>query len=259
MHVNARAWRGTARPPAGRTRRKSARRPTIPPGRIAPGSGPRYRGLLMDRTYWDSFYKAKNPDIQGPTTFAEWCMPRLGPGAHLVELGCGNGRDAVFFAEKGLRVVACDQSEVAIDSLDARPQNAQYAHRPTFLATDFTRLDDGRFGPVDVVYSRFTLHAVTQPEASSALAWSARNLGPGGLLLVEVRSVKGSLYGLGEARERDAFVYNGHYRRFVRLDELTGEVTALGLAVEESIESDGLAVHKSDDPVVIRLVASRRA
>lgn len=211
----------------------------------------------MDRTYWDGFYRAANPDIQGPTTFAEWCLPRLPPGARLVELGCGNGRDAVFFAEKGLSVVACDQSDVAISALDARPQNARYTHRPAFRAGDFTCLPDGCFGPVDAVYSRFTLHAVTRAEASAALAWAAKNLRPGGLLLVEVRSVLGSLYGLGEPREQDAFVYDGHYRRFVRKDELLAEVTALGLAIDEVIEAAGLAVHKADDPVVIRLVASR--
>jgi ubiquinone/menaquinone biosynthesis C-methylase UbiE len=211
----------------------------------------------MDLTYWDSFYRAANPDIQAPTTFAWWCLPRLAPGATLLELGCGNGRDAVFFAEKGLRVVALDQSDVAIASLSARPQNERYDHRPTFLEADFTRLEDGRFGQLDAVYSRFTLHAITQEEASVSLGWAARNLRPGGRLLVEVRSVKGSLYGKGEARERDAFVYDGHYRRFVRSEELAAEVTGLGFAIEDAIEAAGLAVHKSDDPVVIRLSAAR--
>ncbi len=213
----------------------------------------------MDRTYWDGFYAAQNPDIQAPTTFALWCLPRLKEGGSLLELGCGNGRDAVFFAEKGQRVIACDQSEIAIAALGARKQNDRYTFRPEFVATDFTRLAEGRFGLVDAVYSRFTLHAITAEESSRTLAFAARSLAPGGRLLIEVRSVKGSLYGQGEPRERDAFVHDGHYRRFVRLEELTAELTGLGLRLGEVVESAGLAVHKSDDPVVIRIDARKPA
>lgn len=213
---------------------------------------------MTDRTYWDDFYRTAHADIEKPSTFALWCRQRLEPGRVLVEFGCGNGRDAIFFAHEGLRVIACDQSEIAIRSLAAKSY-ASCTYPPTFVVGDFSRLEDRQFGPVDVVYSRFTLHAVTQSEASLALAWSARNLENNGKLLIEVRSVAGSLYGKGEAREKDAFVYNGHYRRFVRMNELSDELERLGFVIDDAVESAGLAVHENDDPVVIRIVARRVA
>ena len=231
---------------------------------------------MTDRPYWDAFYGAAHPDLQAPSTFATWCLPMFPPHARLIEFGCGNGRDALFFAQSGNDVIACDQSSVAIEALVARqnkelrennprlniwgfgPPSAPFAPNPIFVHGDFTRLEDGRFGSIDVVYSRFTLHAITKAEASMALAWAAKNLRPEGLLAVEVRSVQGDLYGKGEPRERDAFVYNGHYRRFVRLDELRAELSALGFVVQQAIESAGLAVHNNDDPVVIRVIASIR-
>lgn len=212
---------------------------------------------MTDRSYWDDFYRSAHSDIETPSTFAIWCRPLLATGLRLVELGCGNGRDAVFFAHEGMDVVGCDQSEIAIQSLCSKPYS-RCAYRPAFVIGDFSRLQDGRFGAIDVVYSRFTLHAVTQDEASAALSWAARNLKPHGHLLIEVRSVKGDLYGKGEPRERDAFVYNGHYRRFVRMEELSAELQSLGFLIETAIESAGLAVHKNDDPVVIRIVARRQ-
>jgi ubiquinone/menaquinone biosynthesis C-methylase UbiE len=209
---------------------------------------------MTDRPYWDAFYRAAHPDIETPSTFAEWCLPLLAPESRLIEFGCGNGRDAIYFAHQTQRVIACDQSEIAIESLSAREYPGCLS-RPTFVVCDFSRLAEGQFGAVDVVYSRFTLHAVTQSEATSALAWAWRNIRAGGLLVVEVRSVNGDLYGKGEMRERDAFVYNGHYRRFVRIEELTAELRGLGFTIEQAFESAGLAIHKDDDPVLIRIAA----
>lgn len=217
----------------------------------------RVRREMADHPYWDAFYRAAHPEIGGPTTFAMWCLPLFPQQARLVEFGCGNGRDAVFFAQSGFDVIACDQSAVAIETLAQEHSHESIKKSLTFFRGDFTRLDQEQFGPVDVVYSRFTLHAITQAEATSALAWAAANLRPQGLLALEVRSVKGDLYGRGEPRERDAFVYNGHYRRFVRLDELVAELTRLGFTLQHTIESAGLAVHQNDDPVVIRVIAQR--
>ena len=38
-------------------------------------------------------------------------------GKELIELGCGNGRDSLFFAKNGINVTGIDASETAIDEL----------------------------------------------------------------------------------------------------------------------------------------------
>ncbi len=212
--------------------------------------------------YWNAFYAGRHPDLENPSSFARLVLTKLEPGALLFELGCGNGRDALFFADQGARVVACDRSAVAIKLLSDRPDLTRFRHRPRFLTADFADLAqvyDTSHEPLDAVYSRFTLHAVPVEIQTAALAWSALHLRAGGQLLIEVRSVNGSLYGKGEQVERDAFIHDGHYRRFLRLDELTAELEGLGLAVTEATESAGVAVYKDDDPVVIRLTARKPA
>ncbi len=211
----------------------------------------------MDRGYWDRFYNKPHHDIETPSTFALACLKRIHPGETLFELGCGNGRDALFFGRSGVKVIACDQSDVVISHLIQRASEVAYQEPPEFICTDFSRLGNDFDRRVDVVYSRFTLHAVSAEEASSALAWASKVLKPGGRLFAEARSVKGSLYGVGEPCERDAFVYQGHYRRFIRRDELHSELESLGFAIEEIVESDGLAVYGDDDPVVIRVTAKK--
>jgi len=118
-------------------------------------------------------------------------------------------------------------------------------------------LDDRHAGDLDAVYMRFVLHAVTAEVASVGLSWASRNLRPGGQLFVEARSVRGSLYGEGRPAGRDAFVQDGHYRRFIRADELREEIVGIGFRVDELVEADGLAVRRGDDPVVIRAFATQ--
>lgn len=216
--------------------------------------------LADEDAYWNAFYAGRHPDIENPSSFARHVLGKLEPGALMFELGCGNGRDALFFADQGLRMVACDRSAVAIQLLNDRPDLPRFKHRPRFLAADFaelTKVYDSSHEPLDAVYSRFTLHAIPVEIQHAALRWTADHLRTGGQLLVEVRSVKGSLYGKGEQVERDAFIHDGHYRRFLRVEELTEEVTGLGLEVIEATESSGVAVYKDDDPVVIRMTARK--
>lgn len=212
--------------------------------------------------YWNAFYAGRHPDLENPSSFARVVLTKVAPGSLMFELGCGNGRDALFFAGQGVRMVGCDRSAVAIETLGSRPDLSKFRHPPRFLHADFaelTRVYDASHEPLDAVYSRFTLHAIPAEIQSAALSWAAVHLGPGGQLLIEVRSVKGSLYGKGEQVERDAFIHDGHYRRFLRLEELSAEVEGLGLAIVEATEAAGVAVYKDDDPVVIRLTARKPA
>ena len=41
-------------------------------------------------------------------------------GGNLVELGCGNGRDSLYFAKHGVHVTGIDASEVAINELQKK-------------------------------------------------------------------------------------------------------------------------------------------
>ncbi|MSP17741.1 MAG: class I SAM-dependent methyltransferase [Myxococcales bacterium] len=209
----------------------------------------------MEESYWNGFYAREHQGLDRPSTFAVWSAERLAPGTSLFELGCGNGRDALFFAAQGHKVVACDTSETAVAVLNDRIRSCKFTHVPVFLRGDMGALAETFSGELDVAYSRFTLHAVDARTASRALRWSRERLRAGGRLFLEARSVKGSLYGQGAEVERDAFIHDGHYRRFLRADELTVELEGLGFVIRDLVEASGLAVHGGDDPVVIRVIA----
>jgi SAM-dependent methyltransferase len=209
-------------------------------------------------TYWNSFYASPHPDLTRPSAFAVAVAELLPPSSFVFELGCGNGRDALYFASLGHRVVACDTSAVAIATLrDRISESNGFAVTPHLFVGDFAALDNRYRKELDAVYARFTLHAVPIETERLALRWASANLRDGGALFIEVRSVLGSLYGRGEPAGEDAFIHNGHYRRFIRRDRLTGAIEANSMVVETLVESAGLAVHGDDDPIVVRVVARR--
>ena len=75
----------------------------------------------IDNTdYWNLYYQNKLCPTS-PSPFARYVSTLVEPGRTLAELGCGNGRDALYFASLGLDVVAMDLSEAAISMLRQQP------------------------------------------------------------------------------------------------------------------------------------------
>jgi SAM-dependent methyltransferase len=211
---------------------------------------------MIDQTYWDRFYEHPHPDLLEPSSFARLCVSLLSRDDSIFEVGCGNGRDALYMARSGLRVFASDPSPMALAEVRSRIERELFPHRPRLVARPMEDLDDRHAGDLDAVYMRFVLHAVTAEVASAGLRWASRNLRPDGRIFVEARSVCGSLYGKGQPAGRDAFIHDDHYRRFIRADEFRDEIVAIGFRVDELVEAGGLAVQDNDDPVVIRALAT---
>ncbi len=204
----------------------------------------------VDNTaYWNQYYKNRVCS-QEPSPFARYVATLVEPGREMVELGCGNGRDAMFFAAQGLRIIALDMSQEAITQLQSRSiPNAQ------FLCGDFVNSDIHQPDSYDYAYSRFTIHSINRNQDQVLLNNLFRGLRRGGRLFIEVRGVNDPLFGKGKQVERNAFFYDNHYRRFIVLDELVESLERHGFRVEYAQERTGFAPYGNDDPPVIRIVA----
>lgn len=208
----------------------------------------------VDNTaYWNQYYK-NDVCSRLPSPFAQYVAILVEPGRQLLELGCGNGRDAVYLAGQGLRVTALDISPVAIEQLQA-----QAVPGAEFICADFVNSDIHTPGAYDYAYSRFTLHSINQNQEQLLLQRVFTGLRPGGKLFVEVRSVHDPLFGKGRQVERNAWFYDNHYRRFIVLAELVAELERNGFLVEYAEEQRGFAPYGNDDPPVIRVVAVKPA
>lgn len=209
----------------------------------------------MYKNYWEEFYKDQNKELK-PSLFAKYVKSDvLSHHKTLIEFGCGNGRDAIFFANEGLTVHAIDQCENEIKFLSHRYKQLGNI---AFQSADFSNL--GSNHKFDVVYSRFTLHSVGKEQEEKALIWAFDNLNPNGVLCIEVRGQKNEIYKLGEkvVGEEHAYIYNNHYRRFLNFDRLCDFIESLGFNICFSAEEKGFAPFNGEDETYIRIIAVKQ-
>jgi cyclopropane fatty-acyl-phospholipid synthase-like methyltransferase len=70
---------------------------------------------IWDRVYSsDSSFFGEDQSNFGLDCYEEFKKHEV---KNVLELGCGQGRDTIFFASNGLDVVAMDSSQVAVDAL----------------------------------------------------------------------------------------------------------------------------------------------
>ncbi|MEW4285743.1 class I SAM-dependent methyltransferase [Priestia koreensis] len=206
----------------------------------------------MDYSYWDNYYTEDNAP-KNPSQFALDVLSYLKKGDRLAELGCGNGRDALFFASNNIKVLAIDQSNAAISNLKANnlKRNIQFV-ADNFLSTEVLKVNSFNY-----IYSRFTLHSITEEEENILLENVYNSLRENGKFFVEARSTKDEIFGLGQKVGKNAYIYNDHYRRFIVLEELTNKLKKIGFFIEYILESENYAVYKDQNPVVIRVIAQK--
>lgn len=207
----------------------------------------------MDNNYWENFYSKQNADLR-PSLFAIYVNELIKGKSSIIELGCGNGRDSVFFANNNHNIIAVDQCKSEIKFL----QN-QYKQltNVVFRCDDFTSLNTETI--YDVVYSRFTLHSINKQEEQRVLKWAYESLNKGGFFCIEVRGYKNEIYKLGETvdNEPDAYIYNNHYRRFLNFDTLCSDLRNLGFEITFAAEEKGFAPFNGEDETYIRVIAKR--
>ena len=209
----------------------------------------------MDKKYWENIY-AKQSENERPSLFAKYIVDSIQvEGKSLIELGCGSGRDAIFFANANAsQVVAIDQCDNIIKLLN---QRFQQVSNLDFKCLDFTNLDD--MNPFDIVYSRFTLHSISKGQEENVLRWAYRNLRPNGKLCVEVRGQRNEIYKIGTPvdGEPDAFILNDHYRRFIHFENFCKELKDIGFGLDYAKEDKGFAPYNDTDETYIRVIASK--
>jgi SAM-dependent methyltransferase len=149
---------------------------------------------------WDAFFSIPNIAPRYPTDAAvRWLFrsfPRDRAGAtRLLDLGCGTGRHALFFAREGYGVEGCDFSAVAIDALTTQAAAERLTVPAQVAEADSLPFPDGSF---DGVLCWGVLYYMPFARFAAACAEIRRVLRPGGHALVMVKSNRDSRAEHGE-------------------------------------------------------------
>jgi SAM-dependent methyltransferase len=165
---------------------------------------------------WDKIYSDASAFFgEDPSDFAQKCYSYFKKYGvkRILELGCGQGRDTIFFASNGFDVHAIDASKVAIENINQKKgqKNISLDLRH-FKARQALPYDSSYF---DAVYSHmFYNMRFTDEELRSLFKESNRVLKNNGLLYFSVRSDKDVLYNKGKKIDNNIYEINGFQIRF---------------------------------------------
>lgn len=152
----------------------------------------------MDRDDWNKRY-AQNELVwtAEPNRFVVAEVGALPPGRAL-DLAAGEGRNAVWLAERGWRVHAVDFSDVAVEKGRRLAEARGVADNVTFEVADLNRYEPGAHGYdlVALVYLQLR-HA----ELAPILLRAARAVAPGGTFLLVAHDATNLAHGHGGPRD----------------------------------------------------------
>jgi SAM-dependent methyltransferase len=198
-------------------------------------------------SYWDGFYRTLR-SLSGPSSFAQHVAATMEGRTRVLDLGCGDGRDAACFAALGHHVLGLDACGEAIARARTRGSPARFHQGTLASAGPLVAAHLGTAPGEALVYARFLLHAMTAPDAAALLRGLAAAVAPGGRLAFEYRTLADAAL---------PKLHAPHFRRFIDHDALQAELGALGFVVEQAVEAQGLSPVGGEDPVLGRVLARR--
>lgn len=216
------------------------------------------------KLYWSNFYSVNRTAI--PTSFAASVAVELPEATQIVDIGCGNGRDSLFFALLGHRVLGLDVAEAAISAnrrlaqqrgidglsfecVDIAAPEFLSAALGSFLESPLPGGSDGQ--PTRIAaYARFLLHAITVEQEQTLLEGLSAHLPADALCYFEFRTER-------DAKTNKAF--GDHYRRYLHVDRFIRRASrSSAFECVYSVEGRGLAKFRDEDPFVGRVYLRRR-
>jgi tellurite methyltransferase len=188
----------------------------------------------MNYDYWNTFY---SDDMNtNPSSFAKLCIRYISPHDKLLDVGCGNGRDTLFFIKKVQETISIDSSKKTIDNLTQ------------FIEANIQDIEKLGVWEVDVVYCRFLLHAITEEDEDILLNYAYDILSPGGRIMIETRT---------EEDANNPKHYDNHDRRYVNINALESKLEGLGYKIIHKEQGTGLSPFKAEDPYLVRFIAEK--
>lgn len=124
----------------------------------------------------------------------------------ILDLGCGSGRDSMFFTKKGFEVVSLDIF------INASQQEKLKKAGIKFMNKDIKNI---KFKPksFDVIYAHLSLHYFDDKTTDKVLNNLYNILKPGGYIFIKCKSTSDKFFGKGKKIEKNYYDF-GHKRHF---------------------------------------------
>lgn len=174
----------------------------------------------MNKSYWPKFYKHK-PSAR-ESSFARKVLPYL--ENNVVDLGCGDGRDSLYFKNYQFQVTGIDVNS----NYDVKQDVGEYIKQHP---------------SPNSVYARFFWHSIEHHLQLAILDWAIK------WLFIEARTTDDA---------KLLKTYPDHKRNYVDVAKLVKELKARNFQLIHLEEGVGMSKFGNEDPHLVRIIALRK-
>ncbi|SHG04638.1 LicD family protein [Jatrophihabitans endophyticus] len=205
--------------------------------------------VAQEDVYWRDFHRRTVFDE--PSPFCRELLRRPDCPPTVVDIGCGDARDAVAFAASGRRVLALERAPIPLQLARSRASellvvsDCDIADPQAFAAAVAGLSRDD--GPV-LFYLRFVIHLLSRDAERVLLGAIADAAGPGDVLAAEFRDLADRPL-VKNLRTR--------FRGYRDGREVVAQLRDLGFDVEQADHATGRSPWGVEDPDLWRIVARR--
>jgi len=188
---------------------------------------------------WNKVYSDDSAFFgEGPSNFAKKCYEYFMQNKvkKILELGCGQGRDSIFFSLNNLEVYVVDSSIVAIEGIQKfNENNYQTINVKCIDVRQGLPFEDNNF---DAVYSHMFYNMnFTNEELQFLFQESFRVLKTNGLLYFSVRSDNDTLFQKGLEVNEDIYEINGFQIRFFSKEQIESLLSSFNFKIDKILSS----------------------
>ena len=199
--------------------------------------------------YWNSFYKKKS--ISSESTFAKFTYRKIKKfRGKILDIGCGNGRDAYFFNKKGFNVLGVDISQKAI----------QINSKDKIKNLIFKKFDVGKDklkSKFEIIYCRFFVHTLDEMLENKLINIIKSTKKKNTLVFFEFRNYKDKIFGNFKSSDHNKMIEfeKGHLRRIIDTKVFKKKfITKTKSKIIYEKSGINLSVYKKDNPNLSRLI-----
>jgi len=171
-------------------------------------------------TYWNSLYSSKDFFGTGPTKLAKLAESLLDKKImNILEIGCGQGRDAVFFSTLGHNVNGFDISINAVNYIKSIKESMKLENLNVFVH-DVEKPLPFKDDSFDFIYSNLALQFFDLDRLYQILENISSVIKKNSLFLFSTKKFGDKYYDFGKKINENAFEYKGITRYFYSENEL---------------------------------------
>jgi SAM-dependent methyltransferase len=154
----------------------------------------------MTRSFEQEYHRKRDYAGERPKDVVRLLVERFRPRGRALDLGVGEGQNAVFLAKQGLHVTGVDLSPTGLRRFLERAVREGVAERVRAVREDIKRFPLEQ--EYDVILSNNTLHFLPETELTRVLSRMKAQTRPGGYHAITVFTKHGDLPTAGERQRK---------------------------------------------------------